>query len=225
MRRWGLAISLAYGLVVLGLGVPAFAMLLFPNSSVTLQRIAGDFLSPTPWVTAAVAAACQALLLFLSVDTSFRRLRPRRHLSGTIALTSLLATVLFCAGLASFIVGIYGDETLKNGVSPAEIVFSPLAWPALWLVWAVLFYVHVHGAPQPVARAIGWLLRGSVLELLIAVPAYVMVRQRGDCSAPVVTSFGIVTGLAIMLFAFGPGVLSLYKKRYDTYKSNIRPDA
>ena len=75
------------------------------------------------------------------------------------------------------------------------------------------------------ARAIGWLLRGSVLELLIAVPAYVMVRQRGDCSAPVVTSFGIVTGLAIMLFAFGPGVLSLYKKRYDTYKSNIRPDA
>jgi hypothetical protein len=46
----------------------------------------------------------------------------------------------------------------------------------------------------------------------------VMVRRRHDCSAPVATSFGITTGIAIMLLSFGPGVLLLYKKRMDAFR-------
>ena len=170
------------------------------------------------------------MLLFLSVDTSFRRLRPRRHLTVTIALTSLLATILLAAGVASFVAAIHGDlgviyllwgsigtASLRQGVEMVGIPITPFLWPALWIVWAVLFYIHVREAPQPVARAVGWLLRGSVMELLISVPAHVVLRQRENCCAPAVTSFGIVSGLAIMLFAFGPGVLALYKKRIDTH--------
>jgi hypothetical protein len=32
----------------------------------------------------------------------------------------------------------------------------------------------------------------------------VVARQREDCSAPFATGFGIATGIAIMLLAFGP---------------------
>jgi hypothetical protein len=66
-----------------------------------------------------------------------------------------------------------------------------------------------------VTRAVTWLLRGSVLELLIAVPAHIITRRRHDCSAPIVTGFGISSGLAIMLLAFGPSVYLLYRKRME----------
>jgi hypothetical protein len=48
--------------------------------------------------------------------------------------------------------------------------------------------------------------------MLVAIPCQLIVRRRHDCSAPAVTSFGIVTGVAIMLISFGPSVLFLYKK-------------
>jgi hypothetical protein len=64
-------------------------------------------------------------------------------------------------------------------------------------------------------RALAWMFRGSVLELLIAVPAHVIMRRRHDCSAPVVNRFGIASGIAIMLLSFGPSVLLLFKKRME----------
>ena len=57
------------------------------------------------------------------------------------------------------------------------------------------------------------LLRGSVLELIIAVPCHVIVRRRDDCCAPVGTFWGIATGIALMLLCFGPGVFYLFAER------------
>ena len=64
-----------------------------------------------------------------------------------------------------------------------------------------------------VKRSTRWLLRGSILELLVAVPSHIIVRRRDDCCAPMGTFWGITTGISIMLLCFGPGVFFLFAER------------
>ncbi|HEY4951841.1 MAG TPA: hypothetical protein VII71_00470, partial [Verrucomicrobiae bacterium] len=75
------------------------------------------------------------------------------------------------------------------------------------------------GSPDAVVkRATRWLLRGSILELIIAVPSHVIVRRRDDCCAPAGTFWGIVTGISVMLLCFGPGVFFLFVERFQKLK-------
>lgn len=86
---------------------------------------------------------------------------------------------------------------------------------ALWLAWAFVFY-HYAQTDQPdglIRRATHWLIRASILELLVAVPSHILVRHRNDCCAPIASFWGIVTGISVMLLAFGPGVYFLFVRR------------
>jgi hypothetical protein len=224
MKRWGFVITLFYAFVVMFLLTPGFLALNEFSVSNAFATLLDAFRHWFPWMCVGIVASGQALLLFLSVDTSWRRLRPRQHVAVTALLTGFFTALLASAVIWSLIAGIYGDRDSawpiwdwgrSFGVNLLLSVVTVFA--AFWVFWGALFYVHYKGTSEAVAAAVSWLLRGSVLELLIAVPAHVVVRQRGDCSAPFVTGFGIVTGIAIMLLSFGPGVLALYKKKYDSY--------
>ncbi len=97
------------------------------------------------------------------------------------------------------------------------LVFSQLSGMLVvfWLVWGLIFhhFAKVDTVETPAQRATKWLLRGSILELLIAVPSHIIVRHREECCAPMVSFWGIVTGLSVMLLSFGPGVLFLFAER------------
>jgi hypothetical protein len=222
MRRWGAVITLFYALVLVVLLVPAGLLLVGDISSGAgfQQALKEAYAFGGTWVSMGLLVCAQALLLFLRVDTSFRRLKARAHILVSAATTAFFLGLLTVAGIFSAWVGLKGEKGL-NLVDrlPAGAASLLIAWAALWLVWAIAFYLFSRDSGDPVTRAVSWLLRGSVLELLIAVPAHVMVRRRHDCSAPVVTSFGITTGVAIMLMSFGPSVLLLYKKRLDGYSA------
>jgi hypothetical protein len=167
------------------------------------------------WIPIGIVLAGQALLLFLSVDTSRQRLKPRAHILVSCLVTGTLWALLTGAAILSLGSGIYGDhfggEFLFRGVNLL------VCWGALWVAWTVVFYLYFRKPDARISQVTSWLLKGSVLELLIAVPAHVMARRRHDCSAPIATSFGIGTGIAIMLLCFGPSVILLYKKRVDEY--------
>ena len=222
MRKWGLVLALFYGILVLVFLVPAFMFLAW-NDPVTVADFKEAYASVVPWACAGAVVLGAILLLWLSVDTTKKRLKPRTHilisaLTTGLFLSILTMTIFFAVGL-----GVRGEDFFNVlPQSPSLLVFvSAFAIP--WLFWGILFYRFCRGSGDPVTRALAWMFRGSVLELLIAVPAHVFIRRRGDCCAPAVNGFGIAVGIAIMLLSFGPSVLLLYKKRLEKYapKSSV----
>jgi hypothetical protein len=221
MRKWGIIITLFYALIVVGLLIPAMVFLARDNSHFSLifydteKDIYEYWVS---WMYFAVVLSGQAILLFLSVETSFKHLKPRAHIAVSCIVASVLFALLTYAGICSLGAAAYSDEFLDrywaNAAQP--MVFCGI----LWIIWGILFYLYFKNSIDVTTRLVSWLLRGSVLELLIAVPCHVIVRRREHCCAPIVTSFGIVTGIAVMLLCFGPSVLLLYKKRMDDYAAH-----
>jgi hypothetical protein len=218
MRKWGIVISVFYAAIVGFLLVPAFFIIggdkdsLWKIYSTDLIEVLQEWLS---WILIGSVLAGQALLLFLSVDTTQKKLKPRTHIAISVAVSSMLfglltLAVIFCIGVVA-----RGDK-FGAGFLDTAAKFAG-GWAVLWLVWGVVFYLYLRNAGSATERTVSWLLKGSVLELLIAVPCHVWVRRRDECCAPFFTSFGIVTGIAVMLLCFGPSVLFLFKKRLDGY--------
>jgi len=220
MRKWGLVVTLFFIIVVLALLLPA-ALLLASSSTPTAADFSGLYRAWGTWICVGVVIAGQTLLLWLKVDASQRRLKPRTHVLVSAITAALFVAILTANIVVAVGVGVRGDKFLD--LFPDSALWSTaIAFGIPWVIWSVLFYRFWKDSDDPVTRAVGWLFRGSVLELLIAVPAHIVVRRRHDCSAPVVTSFGITSGIAIMLISFGPSVLLLYKKRMEKYS---RPSA
>jgi hypothetical protein len=220
MRKWGVVISVFYALVVLGVLVPVGVLLVgadFRAPMGFLPALTDLYKEAGLWIPAGAVLSGQVLLLFLSVDTSWRRLKPRTHIFVSCAVAGMLAALLTCALVFSLKAGIQGDKYDHIG----ELTITGARFLGftgfLWLCWGMAFLAYLRNSSEVVTRIVSWLLRGSALELLVAVPCHVIVRRRDDCSAPMATSFGIVTGIAVMLLSFGPSVLLLYKKRLDAY--------
>ena len=195
------------------------------------------------WVWLGVLVITQVLLLVVPIGIAERRPPPRRPVMLPIVVTSFLLGNLFLAGGLSFLVLVFGEKGLEALYEVAKFLmqdsatrpiteyflsqsnFSTGDWEFFsiigfylslcWLIWLGIFYYYSRedSAESVVHRAVKWLLRGSILELLVAVPSHIVARQRGECCAPAGTFWGITTGLAVMLLAFGPGVFFLYVER------------
>jgi hypothetical protein len=224
VRRWGVIISGFYAAVVVGFLMPV-SLVIYRLPLRQGQGFEWWNVYTTDgegWIAIVmfglILVGGQALLLFLSVDTSWRRLKPRRHVAVSAALTGFFIGLLATSAVLSLTLALPGDGVFDGKWLGMPVLnWILMLWPALWFVWGIVFYRYCRGGSMTLERVVSWMLKGSVLELLIAVPAHVIVRSRGDCSAPVLTSWGIVTGVAVMLMCFGPGVLALYKKRIDAY--------
>ena len=165
-----------------------------------------------------VMLICQAALLLIPVRVTTRRPVVRRSLwPGVIAGGFLFALLVF-AGIWVMLAAWQGDH-----IDDAWPLPTITAAVVIWIGWAVFFLL---GNPRrdPLSityRMQEYLVHGSILELLIAVSAHVIVRLRGDCCAQIFTLMGIAAGVAVALVAFGPAVFILLYQRCQSLKPRI----
>ncbi|HYM77375.1 MAG TPA: hypothetical protein VE377_15480 [Candidatus Dormibacteraeota bacterium] len=213
MKKWGLVVTLLYAVIVLGLLAPVF-LLLAANPTPDLAKFKELYQQWGLWIIAGVFILIQFTLLSLSVDTSQKRMRSRTPIVISAVTTGFLLMIVTAVVAFASTVVVTGEAGFPD-LGGRGLIFAIIG--GLWIVWGVLFYLLYRNATDPVTHALSWLFRGSVLELLVAVPSHVIVRRRHDCCAPGVTAFGITSGIAIMLLSFGPSVLLLFKKRMEKY--------
>ena len=135
MRKWGIVISVFYAVIVGFLLVPAFFLIaggttdpLWKIFSTGLIEVLQEWLA---WILIAAVIVGQALLLFLSVDTTQKKLQPRTHIAISVAVTSMLfgllsLAVIFCIGVAA-----RGDNFGTGYLDTSAKIFA--GWAILWV--------------------------------------------------------------------------------------------
>jgi hypothetical protein len=236
MKRWAILTALLYALALLLLTVPLL-LTSFGNwttgGGMKLQEAFNVYSQGWYWLWLGMLVAGQALLLLLPINTAERRLPARRPLRVPVIVTGFFLANLVFAGLVAVFCAIFKEEGFGifgfltpfkgNEVSPSDtqaVAGMIITVLVFWFVWSVVFR-NFAKSDEPDAllkRITRWLLRGSILELLVAVPSHIVVRRRGDCCAPLGTFWGIVTGISVMLLCFGPGVFFLFVERFERLK-------
>jgi hypothetical protein len=168
------------------------------------------------WLVCGIITAIQALMLLFPVKMTAEAPKPQRLIWVPIVTAALLFSILILGVVWSILMIIWGDGILGDYFSWASLAFVIFCW----IVWLFVFYRFYRGveAKTLFQRIMTWLIRGSIIELLVAVPSHIIVRRRDECSAPGFTYLGIAAGLVIMAVAFGPGLYFLFLRRFERMK-------
>jgi len=229
MKRWGLVVVMLYVVALIVLSAPVAFAAFWPTFG--WSEIFGMYRNWQFWTWIFVMFSGAVSLLFIPIHYADRRPKSRRPLLVPIVTSILFLGLLGFFFVYSIVLAIWGDGSPPvmssvNGTS--EIAGCAGVWVVvllLWTLWGILFYRRARSdSPDTLLRrAASWLLKGSILELLVAVSCHVVVRRRDDCCAPLGTFLGIAAGLSVMLLSFGPGVIFLFADRCRQLKPGEVP--
>jgi hypothetical protein len=209
MKRWAWIVAGLYGAILFVLTVPAGLLAFAPKLGVT--EALGVYASWPYWPWLAVMLLSQFALLAVPVRVASRRPVTRGALWPTILAGGLMAGMLVLGGAWSILEFIFGGRDSGHrwwgGIAAAVLT---------WCLWSAIFF-RLSRKIEPtdlISRQCRLLLKGSILELLIAVPTHIVARCRDYCCAGIMTFIGLTMGVSVMLFSFGPAVFFLYADRW-----------
>jgi hypothetical protein len=211
MKRWALLVALLYALALVTLTLPVLYAAFGSDFKFNPYAIsAGNWLIYWGWV--GVMFASQLCLLTVPVKVSEGRPVSRRSLLWPIIAGGLLTGAMVTGAIFCVLEFLYRGEE-KNWQDWGACIVGAVSW----IAWTLVFRRHAESrtAEQVVDSQRRFLLRGSILELLIAVPTHIVARYRHYCCAGFMTFVGLTFGIAVMLFSFGPGVFYLFSARWQ----------
>jgi hypothetical protein len=197
------------------------------------------FSALTSGVVALVVSLIIVAMLLLPIGYASRRTITKGPLWATLVSGGLAATLLTLG--AVFVVmeltehidlgastsGSTPGETSTTKTEPSTVLPALLlslvlvAWPA-WTVIFMKLCKDSHAAFIE-GRFYQWLLRGSVLELLVAVPVHLYARRKEDCSVGLASGAALVVGTLAAFIVIGPALLMWYVVRTQALQGTSLP--
>lgn len=214
MKKWSLIVALLYGAMLFVLFVPLayFAFAPSPKLSGFVESLSRPkswtiFFQLGPWTIFFIIVTAQFALLRTPVAIARGKPVAQMSIWITVVTAALMMGLLVLGG------GLSAWESMTNAEGTSGLWLAVLCSLASWIFWIFYFRKIIsNGRDMPKLQKCMW--KGSILELLVAVPTHVVARQRDYCCAGCATFVGLVCGLSVMLFAFGPGIYFLFIERW-----------
>jgi hypothetical protein len=221
MKRWAFVVAALYLLILAALIAPGIA-LAFIGKQGTSGGISETYASWQFWMTLLVLSLSQVALLAVPVRMADRRPVARGPVWSTVIASAFMCAVLAMGAAFSIVALIFNDDAPAGDEMNILRLVGAVGLIA-WAFWAIVFNRASRKltADALMRKQSRGLIKGSILELLVAVPTHIVVRQRDACCADMMTFIGIVFGVAVMLFAYGPAVFFLFAARWR----RLHPDA
>ena len=189
MKSWAVIVAILYALMLGVLALPVIKLAMRPEMG--LEDALEMYGQWQWWLWLLVMGLAQAALLLVM---------------GALVTGAVYSLCEFAFGNEAF------DKPNNNLTDGMALGLGV----AEWCVWALIFF-RLSRTVEPrdlLSRQCKWLLKGSILELLIAVPTHIVARCRDYCCAGIMTFIGLTLGMSVMLFSFGPGVFFLFVARW-----------
>jgi hypothetical protein len=213
MKRWALIVAGLYCLILASLTVPVIMLAFAHQKDQNLKEAFDVYKEWIYWVWLGVMVLGQVALLSVPVRIASRRPVSRRSLWPTVLASGLMMGLLVFGAICTLyelVFTVEKDPGARGGWSMVGVAV------VAWCIWSLIF-MRLGRTQSPedfVSRQCRALLKGSILELLIAIPSHIVARHRDQCCAGMMTFVGLVTGLSVMLFSFGPAVFFLFAERW-----------
>lgn len=211
MKRWAFVTIVLYVVLLTIVIVPLFWVAADHGEQVHLLK--GFYALFVP-----VLILIQLTLLLLPTNIVSGRPITRRRILFSAFIGAIPMAALTLGFIGSIAVMIWGENRHHDQI----YLWSMMVIPAIsWCLWAIIFYRNYSdtNTNAMIPTVVRWLMRASILELLVAIPSHIIARQRNECCAPHLTLLAIATGLSIALASFGPGVFFLIIKKVKEKKT------
>ncbi len=170
------------------------------------------------WIVLGITIAADALFILGAGNKDlFRPIRRRRFLLPLAAASFMLAVLV--GGLTLSL----GELFRVSDAGSAWEFWGPIG--TCWIFWGILLYAYARQLSryQAIFRLSKLVFAGSLAELLAAAPAHIIVSRRTGCFVGIATGIGVLAGLYVMIWSFGPAIFLLFLQEARRRESRQMP--